>query len=111
MRTFANKIAIERVMRMQARIKLSVRFSIRKLLPLMKIFEEPVTDTLMESFFDLSIFFKSTIRFFCFRFNHIAHQRIHFYGTDVGHLHGDAHFVVRRIHKRIEQTAVVALPF
>lgn len=61
-RTLANRMAIESVIRIQARIKLSVRFSIRNLLPLINILDEPVTETLTVSLYAFSVFLSSVTR-------------------------------------------------
>src|SRR5258706_14599346 len=50
MRTLANKIAMESVMRMNANNKLSWRLATRNLFPLIKIFDVPVMVVITESF-------------------------------------------------------------
>src|SRR4051812_13558191 len=61
-RAFAKSKAIESVMRIQASIKLSVRLSIRFLLPLMNIFEDPVIVTLTLSAGPLRFFSSSAFK-------------------------------------------------
>src|ERR1041385_8830373 len=58
----ANNNAIERVISIQARMRLSVRLSIRNLLPLINIYDEPVMETFTLSAEPRRFFLRSSFK-------------------------------------------------